>query len=113
MNPTLIYIDGSEYELIAARSQDALAVYLDMSIHEGGRRVALFKLRCGASEPEYQMIASASLDALVEMARRRGDLADNVRGALQWQAELQKINPDWGVSPIFHSWFPKNYEHRA
>lgn len=75
--------------------------------------MALFKFRCGANEPEYQMIAGASVEALLEMARRRGDLVELVRGALQWQAELQKTSPAWGISPIFHSWFPKNYEHRA
>lgn len=85
-------------------------MYLDINIHRGEKRIALFKLRCAVYEPEYEKMAGTSVDALLEMAMRREDIADNVRSALHWQSELQRINPEWGVSPVFSCWFPKNYE---
>jgi len=110
MNTAIIDIEGSEYELIPDRSEDSLAVYLDINVHRDGKTVALLKLRCAVYEPEYEKIASTSVEVLLEMAMRREGIADNVRGALHWQSELQRINPEWGVSPVYSSWFPKNYE---
>lgn len=112
MEQITVDVDGSKYELVGDRSSDANAVYLDIDICEGGQRIALLKMRCAAFEPEYEMMANASVETLLEMAMHRGDLEENVRSALRWQFELRRINPEWGVRPIFSVWFPKNYEQR-
>lgn len=106
-------IDGSVYELVAACSHDSIAVYLDIHIEEQGKRVALLRLRCAATEPQYGSLERMSAEEQMDLAVRRGGLEDHVRSTLRWQSDLHKINPEWGISPIFQAWFPQNYKNAA
>jgi hypothetical protein len=106
-------IDCSVYELVPVSRRDPMAVYLDVHIEKDGKRVALFSLRCAASEPQHDMIERMSVEEQMDLALRRGTLEALVRSALEWQSSLCKINPKWGVSPIFQAWFPENYGQRS
>jgi len=112
MNPRLT-IDGSVYELVPKRTRDSIATCFDINIMESGKRVALFRLRCAAFEPQYEMIERMSMEDLMGLAVQRGGLEGHVRSALHWQSELRKINPEWGISPVFQAWFPENYDRAA
>lgn len=104
-----IEIDGRIYDLVPALSRDAIAIYLDIHIQENGRRVALVRLRCAASEPQYEMIERMAIEELLERVIQRGGLEGHVRVALQWQSDLHKINSEWGISPLYQAWFPENF----
>jgi hypothetical protein len=102
-------IDGLVYELTPVSRREQMAAYLDIHIERDGKRVALFSLRCAASEPQYEMVERMPIDEQMALAVRRGGLETLVRSALEWQSSLGRINPGWGVSPIFQPWFPENY----
>jgi hypothetical protein len=107
---TEIEVEGAVYELAPAMSQDSAGVSLVVSILRRNDRVAQLRFRCAIDEPTYIHAASLRIEDMLNLVLSRETMATSVRSALNWQSEVERINPG-GVSPLILPLFPENYAH--